>query len=301
MTRPRMITGPTGWIGRALLARVTREGGLDRVRLFGSSARTILAPDGTPLPMRALAEIGANDVADADVIHLAYLTKEKAELLGEAAFAAGNRAIDGALLAAIGQARPHALFIASSGAARLAEEGRDLHPYGVAKLAQERAFLAYGLETGVPVTVARIFALAGPHINKVESYAIASFLTQAFATGRIRIAAARPVYRSYLHVDDLAGLALRLLDAGLGAPAAIDFCGSEILEMGEIAGAVARLVGLPQDAIERPSLNFDDASAYLGDPVAMRTLALRLGQPLADFATQLRDTARFLREAAAEG
>ena len=294
MSRPLVITGPTGWIGRALLARLAADGGLDRVRLFGSAEGMMPLAAGRSLPIRAIAGIGGADVEGAEIVHLAYLTKEKAALLGEPAFTAGNRAIDAALLRACADARPHAIFVASSGAAMLAETGQDPHPYGLAKLAQERAFLDHGRATGVAVTAARIFNLAGPHINKVESYAIASFASQALSAGRIRIAASQPAYRAYLHVDDLARLMLAALDRGIGAPGPIDFCGSEIVEMGEIARAVAAVNGLGESAIERPALTFGAGGAYLGDPVAMRTLALRLGIALAGFGTQVRDTVAYL-------
>ena len=295
MTRPLVVTGPTGWIGRATLARLAVDGALERVRLFGSSARTIEVA-GTMLPVRPLREIEGRDVAGADVIHLAYLTKEKAEALGEAAFVAGNRAIDAALLAACDEAPPHAIFVASSGAAMLAGAGTDPHPYGHAKLAQERAFLDYGRASGVPVVPGRIFNLAGPHINKVESYAIASFLTQGRRDRRIPITAAQPVYRSYLHVDDLVRLVVALLDMGMGYPAPIDFCGSEIVEMGEIACAAAKVLGLDEATITRPALACGTSSAYLGDPADIRTIAQHLDLPLRSFIRQVEDTAAFLRD-----
>ena len=70
---------------------------------------------------------------------------------GEAVFAVANDAIDAAVLGAIGQAPPASLFVASSGAAALAERGADEHPYGLAKLRQEARFLAWSAATGVPV------------------------------------------------------------------------------------------------------------------------------------------------------
>src|ERR1700712_392088 len=110
--RPIVITGPTGWIGTALLSYLADTRGADwaaSVRLFGSHARTIVAPDGARIDVRALEDIRPRDVDGAIVIHLAYLTKEKAATLGDQVFDAGNLAIDDCLLTALASARPHSV------------------------------------------------------------------------------------------------------------------------------------------------------------------------------------------------
>lgn len=294
--RPIVVTGATGWIGQALLDIIAAERAPDWARgvtLFGSSARAIAGPAGVPA-MRDLLSITPADVEGAHVVHLAWLGKEKVAALGEARFTAANRAIDGALLAALAEARPASLFVASSGAAALAADGRDPHSYGREKLEQEARFLGWAAAAGVPTLVGRIFNLAGPHINKLGSYALADFLIQARRDGRIRITADARVLRAYLHVGDLARLILRAGAAGEGAPAPMDLCGDEVVEMADIARAAARAVGLPENRIERPPINSDRASTYLGDPAATRALAARLGIALSPFARQVAETAEWL-------
>ncbi|WP_374944719.1 NAD-dependent epimerase/dehydratase family protein [Sphingomonas sp.] len=295
--RPVVITGPTGWIGRAMLMRLAHARGPGwgaSVRLFGSRTSDLTAADGSVLPVRPLETLTGADVEGAIVVHLAYLTKEKAELLGERRFIDTNLGIDDRLLAALEEGAPHAVFVASSGAAALAAQGRDRHPYGLAKLRQEDRLLAWGARTGVPVIAGRIWNIAGPFMNKAESYALGNMLTQARTTGTIRVAAAVPVFRSFLHVGDLCDLALSALSAGIGCAAPVDLCGAEALEMGDLAARVAALVGLGDAAITRPPIDWQRPSVYIGDFAATRTLAMRLGLPIAGFDQQLVDTDRWI-------
>lgn len=297
---PRVVvTGPTGWIGSALLDGLARRfgAGWDRqVSLFGSSERRVTAPDGAALPMRALSALRPDDLDGAIVVHLAYLTKEKVDQLGERQFSDTNLAIDDHLLAALGKARPRSLFVASSGAAKLAEQGQDRHPYGLGKLRQEDRFLAWAAASGVPLIAGRIFNVAGPHINKLGSYAIAVFIDQARRDGMIRIEARVPVFRSFLHVSDLCRL---IIEAGInriGRSRAIDLCGYEILEMSDIADAVARLID-GRVEVEREGVDWSRPKAYLGDFVDTKVLAMETGVPLAPFLVQVADTARWMEVA----
>jgi nucleoside-diphosphate-sugar epimerase len=274
-----------------LLAHLERKGELGRARLFGSTARDVTTPDGTVLPMRALDTLTGADVDGAAVIHLAYLTKEKVETLGERRFTDTNLAIDDAVLAAFEGGRPRGVFVASSGAAALAETARDRHPYGLAKLRQEDRFLAWGARAGVPVLAGRIFNIAGPYINKIESYAIGSFFVQAQRDGAIRVAATVPVFRSFLHVDDLAALMVAATMRGVGRPAAVDLCGAEVLEMGDIAAAVAARHG--DVPVLREAVNTATSGVYLGDFTATKSMAMTLGLELRAFSEQLSDIARW--------
>ena len=296
-----VLTGPTGWIGRAMLAKMhalgdpDALGADDRLALFGSRQGTIVAPDGPELEIRSLANIGPADVAGAHVIHLAYLTKDKMEQHGVDQFHRINTAIDDALLDAIAADRPASLFVASSGAAQLAEDGRDAHPYGLAKLEQERRFLAWAEKSGVPTLCGRIFNLAGPHINKLESYAVSNFALQAMRGGPIRIEAKQPVFRSFLHVDDLCGIILRAARLRIRRDRPIDLCGTEVLEMQDIAEMVSAAVGgdIP---IERPALTSASKSVYLGSGQDTRELALELGLNLARADVQVRDSVSWMHE-----
>lgn len=295
---PIVVTGAGGWLGTALMAHSAHRfgpGWTKNVRLFGSAARTITAPDGSDVILRALDTITGADVEDALVVHLAYLTKEKVEQFGEAGFTHENRRIDDRLLAALACARPRALFVASSGAAALAERGEDLHPYGLGKLRQEQRFIAWGVEASVPVLAGRIFNLAGPYMNKIDAYAVGSFITQALAEGHIRINATVPVFRSYLHVDDVCNLILTALNRGAGRDRPIDIAGMELLEMDDIARAVARAIGEPV-AIERGAVNHALPSLYVGNAVDTRILAMELDIELADFSAQVAATLDWLRK-----
>lgn len=297
-----VITGPTGWIGRALLALLTSAEALDgvqageRIALFGSRAETLQAGDGRELPVRPLSDIGPEDVAGARVVHLAYLTKDKVAALGEDAFRFGNDAIDAAMLSALEQAAPASLFVASSGAARLAEQGIDRHPYGLMKLEQEARFLAYGAARDVPVLCGRIFNVAGPHINKLDDYAVSNFAVQALMNGAIRIEARQPVFRSLLHVTDLCRLILRALRSGHGRAQPVDLCGNVVLEMADIAALVAAEIG-GHICVSRPDMSFTSRSDYLGCSQETRVLAMQHGLALADPATQVRDTVNWIRRA----
>jgi len=291
-----VITGPNGWIGRAFLAALARrgQGWEQNVRLFGSSARTVAAPDGTLLAMRPLEGLSADDTRGAHVIHLAYLTKEKVDSLGERAFFDTNAAIDEALARAVADGAPAGLFVASSGAAKQAADGRDRHLYGICKILQEDRFLAIGAKSGFPVTAGRVWNIAGPFINKLTSYAVSNFIVQARQEGSIRIDAHIPVYRAYLHVSDLVSLVLAGLEAGTGFDHAVDLTGAHVVEMDDVARAVGRATGLDEDRIERGPIDYGKSSLYLGDPTPARTLALRFGIQLKDFARQVADTVAYI-------
>lgn len=292
-----VVTGPSGWIGRALLANLAaRFGGtLDgRVTAFASSARSMDLPWGEQLAVRALESITAADVTGAHVVHLAYLTKEKAEEIGERAFTATNLAIDDAVLAAL-EGGAASVFVASSGAASLAADGMELHPYGLAKLRQEARFLEWGRRAGVPVIAGRIFNIAGPHINKVESYAISNFALQALDRKTIAISAQVPVFRSFLHVDDLANLVIEAAMAGVGRDRAVDLCGAEVLEMSDIAEAVGAAVG-SDVTIERGAIDVTRPSAYLGSFPDTKSLAMQTGRKLRPFDVCIMDTLHWLQQ-----
>jgi nucleoside-diphosphate-sugar epimerase len=282
-----------------MLARIaSRCGGplRDRVSAFGSLARTMTAPGGEQLPVRGLAEISPEDVDGAHVIHLAYLTREKAQDLGERVFAETNLAIDDAVLAAIEGAAPASLFVASSGAAAQAAQGRDLHPYGMAKLRQEARFLDWGARAGVPVLAGRIFNVAGPYANKLQSYALSNFALQAMERGAIHIEAQVPVFRSYLHVADLCDLAIGAALRNVGRERAIDLCGAEVVEMDDLARAVAAACRV-EPSISRGPVDLARPSVYVGDHTETKVLAMELEELLSPLGIQVADTMAWLSDA----
>lgn len=295
-----VITGPTGWIGQALLALLASEGDADALRpgeglaLFGSRAATLRLPSGQSVPVRPLSELSPDDVAGAWVVHLAYLTKDKVVDLGEPAFRDGNNSIDATVLRAMEQAPPAALFVASSGAARLVEQGLDQHPYGLMKLEQEARFLDFGAAHGVPVLCGRIWNVAGPHINKLDAYAVSNFAVQAIEGGKIRIEAQQPVFRSYLHITDLCRLVVRAMRKGYGRSQPVDLCGNTILEMADIAALVAAEVG-GDVRISRADVSFAKRSDYLGCSQETQVLAMELDHVLADTASQVQDTISWIK------
>jgi len=295
-----VVTGPTGWIGSALLALLHRAGDPDAlgegesVALFGSRAGMVQVTDGPALPIRPLMQIGAADVGGAHIVHLAYLTKDKLANMTEDEFRRANTEIDDAVIAAARESRPASIFVASSGAARQAADGLDDNAYGLTKLEQEARFLELARPSGVSVLCGRIFNLAGPYINKLGEYAVSNFAVQALEKRCIRIDTDKLMFRSFLHVEDLCRIVLRAARQQVSEGRPVDLCGMELLEIQDIAERVAGQIG-GDIAVERPEVSFERVSDYVGRPVDCRALAASLDLRLKGFDAQLAETISWIR------
>lgn len=269
-----VITGAGGWLGLAtldLLAEALGDGFDKRVRAFGSTDRVLRLADGTPVLQRPLADMAWLPQEPTIVLHTAFLTKDRAEAMDEATYRAANAAIRDTVLGALGPIGAEAILVASSGAATKADDpaaALAMRLYGAMKLEDESAFAQWAQDTDNTAVIARLYALAGPRINKPQAYAIASFILDALAGRPIAVRAPRRVLRAYAAIREVMSLAFALLIAGKGVTRFDS--GGEPLELADVAALVADLV--PGARVERAAITEADADIYHGDGAAYAAL-----------------------------
>jgi nucleoside-diphosphate-sugar epimerase len=297
-----IVTGASGWLGLAtleMLHGLLGEAFGRRVACFGGRARRLQLRGGVAVeqaPVSALAELTP---ALSVVLHLGFLTQGPQMRLGAEDYVTANQAIQHTVIDALDRSGAEAVFLASSGAAYLADRGggpQSKQLYGWLKREDEVAFGSWGRARGKTVAIARIFNLTGPYINRRTTYAIACFIADALAQRPIHIEAAKPVYRSYTSIADLMSTIFGALTAPPRLPFTFDTAGDAALEMGDIARAVAIALGVHK-GFARPS--FDPAAepdCYVGDNAAYATLALDFGVARTSLAKQICDTAAFMAE-----
>lgn len=273
-----VITGAGGWIGLAtldLLAAALGDRFEKRVRAFGSNTRALRLADGSQVLQRPLADMAWLPKEPTIVLHTAFLTKDRAEAMDEAAYIAANRAISESVLKALNPIGAEAIFVASSGAAAKADDpdaGAAMRLYGALKREDEERFAAWADETGHRAVIARIYALTGPYINKPGAYAMASFINDAIAARPVEVRAPRRVVRAYVAIRELMSLAFAALLAPKGV---LRFdSGGEPMELGEIAGMVAAQTGT---GVRRAEITTGSADIYHGDDAAYRALLGEFG------------------------
>ena len=263
---------------------------------FGSNARRLtlrggLAIDQAPLPaLKGLAP------APSLVLHLAFLTQERAKTMSDADYIAANESISGEVLAALSPIGAEGVFVASSGAAYLADQpgvAASMALYGRLKRLDEARFAAWASETGKRAVIARVFNLSGPYINKQSSYALACFIADALADRPIVIRAPRPVTRSYVAISELMSVAFgSLTDGGTGS-VRFDTAGDRAYEMAEIAQIVAEIVGCAR-GISAPARRDGAPDDYVGDGRAYERLIERFNVERSSFPSQVLETARYM-------
>lgn len=296
-----VVVGAGGWLGLATLELLHRLLGTDfrrRVRAYGSNARTLHLRGGVEVEQSAAKDLADLAPAPSLVLHLAYLTQEKARTMSAEAYETANRAISANVLVALDRIGATGVFVASSGAAHVAEDpgaAAALRLYGGLKREDERAFAAWAAQGERRAAIARIFNLAGPYINKTSSYALACFIADALAGRPVSVAAARPVYRSYVPISQLMSVVFGVLTDPRAGAVRFDTAGDGAREMGEVAGEVAAALG-DSVPVVRPPLSSETADRYVGDGARYDELRLRYGVGPASFTDQILETAQFMTE-----
>lgn len=295
-----VVAGAGGWIGLATIEQLHGLLGDDferRVVCFGSQARTLTLRGGLEVAQRPLAEIAGLAPARTLVIYLAFLTQEKAGRMTEAEYAAANQAISDQVFQALDPIGAEGVFVSSSGAVGMvgqAGANPNMALYGALKLRDEERFGAWAEGRRKRAAIGRIYALSGPYINKLDSYALACFITDALADRPIRIRSARPVFRSYVAVDELMSVAFGLLTDGGAGTTRFDTGGYRGFEMGEVATAVAAALGHGR-GIARPPMVAGPIDRYVADATAYDELMQALQVEPIPFVRQVRETARYMR------
>lgn len=110
--------------------------------------------------------------------------------------------------------------------------------YADAKLAAEKVMADFAQKRGIGLTIARIFACAGPYVPLQGRFALGQFIRAARDEGEIRIRSDGKPKRSYLAGDELAHWLLTLLARGGTSTEIFNVGSNDTLTIREIAEAV---------------------------------------------------------------
>ena len=292
-----VVTGASGWLGRAtldLLHGALGDAFADRVACFGSRRGEVRLSATRTIEQRPLSELETLPRQPTLLLHFAFLGKERAEAMPEPEYRAANRAIRQAVLDALDPIGVEAAFVASSGAARHADDpaaSPAMRLYGTLKRDDEDAFASWAEARETSAVIGRIFNISGPHINKVDSYALSSFLLDAMAGGPVVVRARHDVRRGYVAIRELMSLVFALLLDGQSGVTRFDSGGEEI-ELGALATMIASLLDCP---VERPALRTGTADIYLGNDKTYRALLTHHRIASVPLAAQIAETATFLK------
>jgi len=197
MTEPVLVTGATGFIGRALVARLRRE---NREVLALGSAEGDIADPATLAPYRARKL--------ACVFHLAGLTYVPQSWADPDAFRRTNVGGTERVLELCRSARAPLVFMSAYVYGVVARQpiSEDLsprpnNPYAESKLLAERACEAHASAHNLPVTVLRPFNVYGP--GQAARFLIPSILEQISGGRAIEVLDLEP-RRDWVFVDDVA-------------------------------------------------------------------------------------------------
>ena len=303
-TRGRLaITGATGWLGLALAemaarAGLTPENG--RLRLFASRAGSLPVTGGA-LPLEALAGARLLDGEGWILVHLAGLGKERTREMSAKDFVGANDAILRAALALLSQAEAPRVVYSSSGGVYgpdgLVVSGES-EPYGYMKSLQEAEVIAWCAARSIPAIVPRVFNVGGPWGNKLGLYALSSLTMAALGDGPIPIMATGPVFRSYVHIEEMMAILIDHVTRIDAAPAVpFDTAGRETVELGDLAAMVCEAVGADPGRIVRAYDPSRPASWYVGAGRHYRLAAATSGLDAIKLTHIVADTVAALKDA----
>ncbi|MDP1720720.1 MAG: NAD(P)-dependent oxidoreductase [Candidatus Nanopelagicaceae bacterium] len=287
-----LITGATGWVGRETISLLQSAFGNEferRVVLAGSRKSTIVV-NGLTHHVRKLFDINPEEHFDA-VIHLAFLTQEKANILGAEDFARLNREISDFVYTLSYQSNVGKIWVASSGAAdpKVLSAFKDpaKRIYGELKRESEELFAQLRNHGHTKVEICRIWSISGSHFLTPTKYALGNFIEQAKSTGNIHLANSATVRRAYIDAGEMMGVLL--LDL-LKGPGQLISSGGFETTLQDLARLVLDEINPSGEVFLPKQTHGDEEDLYSPDVKPFNAMALKFGVALSDLSEQIRST-----------
>ncbi|MES2355317.1 MAG: NAD(P)-dependent oxidoreductase [Pseudomonadota bacterium] len=297
-----IVTGASGWIGMTTLEMLHGIFGSRfprRVVCFGSNARTLTLRNGVSIEQKPLDRLGDLPSYPSTLLHYAYLTREKTfdRPLGE--YIATNRNISSYIESQALRIGVERIFITSSGAVyntdRSLTSDIENNAYGFLKLEDEKRFIKLAGIANARIAVARVFNVAGPYINKWNSYALASIVLDALRGYEIAIKSSHRVVRSYTEIAQLVSMAFAFLYSLDSEKVLLfDTAGEEEIEIGALATTVNQALGV-NVPVKRAALHSAREDRYVGDGGEYLSRSYAYGVDVCPLKKQIQKTAAYLK------
>ena len=133
---------------------------------------------------------------------------------------------------------------AAGSSEEIAENKRD---YAAAKRDAEWAITELGKQEGLSVSIARCFAFVGSWLPRNQHFAIGNFIEDGLSKRPITVKAQHPVYRSYMHADDLVEWLLTIADNAKPDCPIYNVGSDQGMLLGDVARIVAKEFGVSAD------------------------------------------------------
>ncbi len=265
-----VIFGVNGWIGKALLDYLINNNLVpeNNIIAISSSVKNIKLQNGKVINCITLEEALKLKLENVIFFHLAFLLRNLVSKMPLEQYLKGNETIKNNATRLIENLKPKTIIYTSSGA--VYEENRtiatsiDKNPYGYLKYQDELYFEKLAKSISADLIIPRIFNIAGPYINKMDMYAIASFVLRAIEKEEIIINAHNPVIRSYIQIFDLIEILLRWIGDENEKYFLFDTANKEEIELQELAKLALEVANIKGKIIRDfdPMLKKD---CYVGD------------------------------------
>lgn len=216
MNSPFILTGASGWFGKAALLEYELLMGPKALRTdviaFASTEKEIeFGSDYGPIRALPLENIFEYPKCSG-ILHLAFLTRDHIYNLGIDKYAKINRRITSVLQAYI-LSNPTVPIITTSSGATKASDDRELtledNPYAVLKKEEEKVWHDNSIDR--LSLVLRVYAASGRFMKDPRIFALGDFISNAVEGKRIVLKNNRIVLRSYVNVGCLMRLCWSIL------------------------------------------------------------------------------------------
>lgn len=234
MPRSILVTGASGFVGRALLAHIARNRLAGRARVVALSSAPVEGVTTLVVPRSAegLYQFGGAEFADAglarveEVIHLGAFTPKSGNEANDAARCTANIVNTKAVLDALPGGLERLVFastldVYAAGTGPIAEES-EVYPstlYGMSKLYCEKMLTAMAAEGTLGTATLQILRLGhiyGPGEDAYRKF-IPATIRRMLDGGSPRVTTDGSERRSFLHIDDCC----RMILAALRLPAGV--------------------------------------------------------------------------------
>lgn len=142
--------------------------------------------------------------------------------------------------------------------------------YAAAKIDSEKAIQTLGNE-GFNVSIARCFTFVGGYLPRNQHFAIGNFIDDGLNNRTIKVKATHPVYRSYMHADDLVRWLMTIVKNSSTECPIFNVGSDHAVSIGDLADKVANYFGVSvemarfeSNVIDRYVPSIEKAKVFLG-------------------------------------